>query len=354
MKTEALLKDPVIQLNLLLWMAKEQPPEGYRVRPLFCELGFRLMYIEQPFAFPVEAVRAIGSSGLDIAIKPEPDLILGRQLDATALYFEAKSGSFALASTDCRQARGHLVASGPAFGEVYAPLSRCLLCYVVPEGERQGMADCLTALRTELGSCGLNPGPFSCHGLAVAGSQVIYCWDSAFKTHVGAADDSATILNEVSEETDPAPLLLVFTDEDCPNPDIREFYRRALVEQVRVCLLCGLHPLPIGATYSATPDGLLMKTTEGVFQYLGRKRQKSLCRLIRQNVLKRTHEYWAERQSDIGFDGNSLSVTWGTPGDKEDFLDWLEDRRTTFDASRPTEEQRTLFDPQDETSSGKG
>ena len=42
MKTEALLRDPVFQLNLLIWMAKEQPANSYRVRPLFFENGFRL------------------------------------------------------------------------------------------------------------------------------------------------------------------------------------------------------------------------------------------------------------------------------------------------------------------------
>ena len=55
MKTELFLCDPVLQLNLLLWMAKEQPKDGYRVRPLFHERGFKIIYIEQPFPFPEDS-----------------------------------------------------------------------------------------------------------------------------------------------------------------------------------------------------------------------------------------------------------------------------------------------------------
>ena len=46
MKAEALLCDPGFQLNLLLWMTREQPDNAYLVRPLFRELGFDLLYID--------------------------------------------------------------------------------------------------------------------------------------------------------------------------------------------------------------------------------------------------------------------------------------------------------------------
>ena len=54
MNNELLVRDPVFQLNILLWMAKEQPAEGYRVRPVFFEHGFKIIYIEQPFPLPEE------------------------------------------------------------------------------------------------------------------------------------------------------------------------------------------------------------------------------------------------------------------------------------------------------------
>jgi hypothetical protein len=344
MRTDELLKDPVFQLNLLLWMAKEQPLENYRVYPLFYKTGFRIIYIEQPFAFPDEAAIAIKNSGLDISVAPEPELILGRKDNNRALYFEAKANSFGTDSTSCKQARAHLLASGPVFNEVLAPLNSCLLCYVVPEGVRGKMRECLTNLTTKLNNLGLRPGPFSSHGLAVSGTQINYSWDSVFKTHVDVTEDSVPVLKNVEEETDPAPLVLVFSDEDCSNDKIRAFYRQVVIDQIRACLLCDLHSHNIGAKYETTPDNLMMKTTDGIFQYLGRERQKRLRRLIHENIFKRIHEYWKEKQAGIGLEANKLIITWNIIGEKDDFLDWLEDRRTHFDTTKPPEQQPTLFD----------
>src|ERR1700676_1052256 len=132
MKPADLIRDPVFQLNLLLWMAKEQPPIGYVVKPLFFENGFAVLYIEQPFAFPEAAVVAIEKCTQNISAKPEPELLLRRMLDKKALYLEAKANSFSSTSDTARQARGHLLAAGEVFAEVLAPLQSCLLCYVLP------------------------------------------------------------------------------------------------------------------------------------------------------------------------------------------------------------------------------
>ncbi len=348
MKTEALIRDPIFQLNILLWMAKEQPSDNYYVRPLFYELGYSIIYIEHPFAFPEETSNAMKDSGLDISTAQEPDLILGRKEDNKALYFEAKANSFFAASTSSRQARAHLVASGPVFSEVLAPLDSCLLCYVVPKDGLKRMSECLTTLTTELMTKELKPGLFSCHGLTFDGKQLVYSWDSAFKAHVGLTEDMTSVLNNIDEDTDSAPLVLVFSDEDCSNTETRDFYRRVVIDQVRACLLCTLRSLPVGARYETTPDSILRRTTDGVFDYLGRVRQGGLRRLVRQNVLRRIYDHWKDRQSGVGFTDDRLTITWQVIGEKEDFLDWLEDRRLGFAADRPPEEP--LFDHLDDDS----
>jgi hypothetical protein len=344
MKADMLVKDPVFQLNLLLWMAKEQPLQNYRVNPLFYNLKFSIIYIEESFKFPEEAVKLIQNSKLDISISPEPELVLGRMDDKKALYFEAKANSFGINSTNCKQARAHLVASGPAFGEVFKPLNSCLLCYVVPEGARSLMAECLDKLKIELNDKGLKSGPFSSHGLMIKEGKIDYSWDPVFGSHVGLRYDHITILNEIEEDTDPSPLILVFSDEDCSNDTLRDFYRQVVIEQVRACLLCDLHSNDIGQKYETTPDALLTKITDGIFEYLGRERQKRLRRLIRENVFKKIFEYWQGKQFGIGLTDNLLRISWDDVEEKEDFLDWIEDRRMRFDVSRPPEEPKTLFD----------
>ena len=345
MKIELLLQDPVFQLNILLWMAKEQPPDHFRVRPLFHQLRFSVMYIEQPFPFPDESLRAMDASELEIARQPEPELILIRMEDNKALYFEAKADSFSPESSNRKQALGHLLAAGPAFAEVYAPLTTCLLCYVLPAGGCGLMGDCLAALSMKLSGKDLEPGRYSVHGLSVEDFQLVYSWDQAFCDHVGSDEQRAVLINRLEDETNPAPLLLVFSDEDCPNCETRDFYRRALIEQVRASLLCDLHSLDVGVRLAMTVDEVLVKTTDGMFNFLGRQRQKSLRRFVRKNVLCYLFDNWKEKQPDaMTLAGNEMTIRWSAGDQKEEFLDWLEDRHRAFPLSRPPEEEPTLFD----------
>jgi len=342
-KTDELLKDPVFHLNILLWMATEQPEDNYCVSPVFSKLGFEVILIEQPFKFPPEIITAINDSGLDISQGPEPEMLLGRlKSDNKALYFEAKANSFGLDSSNCRQARGHLVASGPVIHEVYYPLESCLLCYLVPDERRSDMAQCLKSLTQQLKAEHLAPGPFSCHGLAVRDEKLFYSWDEAFKHHMGVDDNETSIIENVTEDTDPTPLILLFTDEDCSNQDNRNYYRKVVIDQVRAILLCDLHSHPINEKYEKTVGDLLMKASGNKFQYLGRERQKGLGRLIHENIFKQIKEHWKDKQSGIVIEGKSLSIKWNEKQEKDAFVDWLEDRRVRFELGKPKEEEPTL------------
>jgi len=303
-----------------------------------------MIYIEMPFAFPEETIEAVQESELDIGLRPEPELILGRINNGKGLYFEAKGDSFGPESSNAKQARGHLLATGPAFGEVLKPLASGLLCYVVPDDKRGPMSESLAALARELKDQGLPAGTYSCHGLAIKDRTLLYRWDDAFRFHTGIKEDEVSVIEDLEDDTDPSPLILVFSDEDCHNPEMRDFYRRVVIEQVRACLLCDLQAVVVGDEYRVNPDDLMIKVSDGVFNYLGGERQKRLRRLIRENVFKRIHDYWKDKQSGIGLNWNQLTIQWDTPAEKDDFLNWLEDRRTKFNANKPPAEEPTLFD----------
>jgi len=339
-----LVRDPTFQLNILLWMAKEQPTEGYRVRPVFFEHGFKTIYIQQPFPLPEETSKAARESSLNISLAPEPELILARTRNGKALYFEAKVDSFSPDSSNSKQARGHLLATGPAFGEVLAPLTSSLLCYVVPDDKRTLMFDSLSDLAVELSGQGLEPGSFSCHGLRIADHELIYVWDSVFKDYVGESADSIIIIDDLESHTDPSPLILVFSEEDCPNTDNRDFYRRVILDQVRARLLCDVQSLPVNQEYEITVDELLLRTSDRIFEFLGGKRQRRLRLLVRENLFKRIRDHWQQRQRSITLDGSTLRIRWELADEKDAFLNWLEDRRVKFDASRPEPRRMPLLD----------
>ena len=94
-----------------------------------------------------------------------------------------------------------------------------------------------------------------------------------------------------------------------------------------------------------TVDEVLVKTTEELFNFLGKQRQKSLRRFVRTNVLGHLFDHWKEKQPGVmTLAGNELTIQWSTGDQKEEFLEWLEDRRRAFPLARPPQDQPTLFD----------
>jgi len=349
-----LVRDPVFQLNLLLWMAKEQPADAYVVRPLFFEQGYSILYIENPFPFPPDTLRAIEESKKEISKKPEPELILGRMRDKTALYFEAKANSFSSESETSKQARGHLLAAGEAFAEVMAPLRSCLLCYVVPEDNRPLMGVCLHELAAELATAGLKPSLHSCHGLAVESPSLRYSWDDSFRKHVGIAESSSVIMSGITEDTDPSPLFLIYTDEDYPDDEQRDLLRRCLVNQVHALLVCDINRVPPNELYQCSAESLLIEITDDLFRFLGRARQKGMRRLVTENVLRRIAEFSKDKYSGaVVVQGQQLLIRFPDESTKTAFLDWLEDfKRTTFQAKKPSDADKgTLFEQIEEDES---
>jgi len=344
MKNEALIKDPVFQLNLLLWMVKEQPSTGYRVRPFLYENGFRLVYIEQPFAFPDPTARAIEASTLNISKAPEPEMILGRDVDKKGLYFEAKADSFSPDSSNSKQARGHLLACGPAFAETLTPLQLALLCYVVPKDRCPPMAECLASLTTELQSAAMAAGPHSVHGLEVVAHDLLYSWDDSFKRHIGIAEDSVAVLHELQDDTDPSPLLLIFSDQDCPNPERSGYYRKVLINQVVAKLVSELNLLPLEKTYSITARELLQQTTDGIVDYLGRERQRNMIRIVRQNIFGRIASFCRGKSfTPAQLEADRLQVNFKDNLARAELMDWLEDpKRTAFVDQLPPTDQPML------------
>lgn len=344
MKPEEWIRDPVFQLNLLIWMAKEQPSEGYCVRPFFHEHQFEWLAVEQPFQFPVELVKAIETviqeRGIKIHRHPEPELVLKRERDRSALYIEAKANSFSAASDTSDQARGHLLAAGPAFAETNRPLESALLIYVLPSAARAGLAECLGELRGQLLTANLQPGDHSVCGLAVEGSELIYQLDSSSQRRLGSQVEEVCVMGGLTDETDPSPLMLVYSDEDCPNQERIGHYRRVLQNQVVANLLCDLHRASIEQPTTISAAQILESTSQGVFSYLGSNRKKRMERLVRENVFRKIHSYWQEKTPDlIQLSGRVLTLDFKTEDRKASFLDWLENKKTNFDDSKPSGEE---------------
>jgi hypothetical protein len=354
MSLKGIVADPVFQLNLLVWMTKDQPNGQCRVHPLFSRHGFELHYIEQPFPFPPELHDKIENASrkhaMPVKLHPEPELTIQRSSDGRAVYFEAKSQGFSSASSNAAQARGHLLACGPAFAEVYRPLTSALLDYVVPEEDTVGMRDCLRTLSTELRSeAGLEPGEFAADGLSLNGTNLLYHLDSPLRSLLPTTEGSVVIMADLREDTDPSPLLLVYSDQDLPDEMRRGHYRRVLQNQALATLLCNLHGSPSGHQPTISARDLLVETTIGVFNFLSRARQKGMERLIVENLFKRITEHWKSKlPGKVTLLGHLLGFDFTVASDREAILDWLEDsKKTAFEDTKPAGTNQLELLPQE-------
>ncbi len=351
MQISELLSDSVFQLNLLLWMAKEQPSDNWYVRPLLHELGYEVHLIDDTFRFPEKLSETLRSSELEISNAPKPDVMLHNMDDKKALYFEAKVGSFGPESSSSKQAMGHLLAcNADVFSEVYQPLKEPLLCYLIGNAEElEEMTACLEQLSGKLSAAGLKPGRYSVHGLKQQDTDIVYCWDAEFAEFASAQGKQQVVLRGLEEDTDPAPLFLVCSADDYDDSDKQDFLRRVLIAKIHRALLCRLHKLSPGDSIELDARELLEEVSEGLARFLGRDSQKNSIRLIRQNVFQRLIEYWEERLPDVmHYSDYCLQVCFSTAEQKNRVLEWLEDEnKTRFKSTRPAEpeddRQPTLF-----------
>ena len=340
MKPDDWIRDAVFQKNLLLWMAKKQSPEYFAVRPLFAERGYSVHYIDRTFDFPVETRNAIDAvikkKNIDISRAPKPELTLRHSESSHALYFEAKANSFGPDRDEAKQARGHLVATGPAFAEVFKPLKSATLTYLLPESAREGMTSCLETLSAQLREARLRVGAYSVAGLSVADGDLSYHLDETGRVVLGLLDPKVVVMTGIAADTDPSPLLLVFSAQDCPDGERAGYYRRILQNQVIVHLLCELHRASVAAPFSLSTTEILELTTQGEFEFVGREGQREMESLIRENIFRRILDYWKDRVPGlVRVDGKVLRVDFQSDSRKELFLDWLESKKTGFDDAMP-------------------
>jgi hypothetical protein len=317
-------------------MTSEQPEVHYRVRPLFHNAGFELRSIDTPLTLPETVIAVIRDKNLPIRVNPESDLRIISTMEGKELYIEAKKASFGIDSSNCEQARAHLLAVGPAAAYHFKPITNVLLSYHLPSDQCAEMRTCLTGLTEELKTHGLLPGASATCGFGTDGANICYHPDEATATFLKIPYEAQTIVINTDPETDPAPLLLVLVDEDHHDKDRIGIYRQAVIRQIHAAMLCRLHATG-DLTVQLTAHDLVMETSNGSLCYLPAKRQGRIETMVVENVFKRIREVWNEKRPEtVKLDGRAISFTFESDASREDFLDWFEDfGKTKFPDKAP-------------------
>jgi len=189
------------------------------------------------------------------------------------------------------------------------------------------------------------PGDHSTHGLALNGSALVYSIDDKFKQFTGTTESSVVVMRDLNDDTDPSPLLLVYTDDDSPDEQHRNHYRQVLLQRLVAILVCDANLLPVEQPYAITARELCIKATDGTFQYLAGDKQTCMERFIRVNIFGRIAKFWKEKPSPpVKVENQSLLINYKDKLAKVEFVDWLEDaKRTNFTDEKVDERQILLF-----------
>jgi len=286
--TAAPLRDPIYQLNFVLWML-EDLPGGAPTRPFLRDLGYTLFSLGSSLPMQPEYRLRIAGAGVDAGQAPAPDVLAVRRESSEFLIIECKGGSFGVASSNCHQARALLVVSADLRGPLGLPprpVVNAVLSYLLPEPESADLQETLEQLRRELTSAGLPVAPFSVFGLEER-PDGLYLTDrhplGTLPADVESALGEGVRIHEILEGDTGRRLYLIPWDPSVSQaPEEREFCRRILFERVLAEALSHAGRASTPGEVRLPLDDLLDKATFKLARYWrAREDVKQVIRAIR-------------------------------------------------------------------------
>lgn len=148
-----LLKDPIFQLNTLLWLA--QPlPDGNEIKPLFYKQKFTVYAIAPLFVMPIDLRLAAQETQIRMQDRVRPDIVLTQESNRKFAFIECKTSAFGPNSSTAEQARSLMIVSGLRSAEILGlaseQVSDSLLVFLISEHECSLLFQTLMNLQKEL------------------------------------------------------------------------------------------------------------------------------------------------------------------------------------------------------------
>jgi hypothetical protein len=278
-----LLGDPLFQLNTLLWLT--QPlHEDAGITPLFFRRGFTVYAVAPLLAIPPDVRLAAQNAGLDMQPSTRPDVVLTHAATERYAFIECKRSSFGTATTTAAQALTLLALAGPRAAEIMAVLvSSALSAFLVPDAEREQLAQTVDQLLDLLAAAGIAGGPGAVLALRLDGEQLCLAADAISRAFFDLPEENNPFM-EVEAETDPRPLYFIPYDPDVTQSRAeREFCKRVLFERIHSGVVAAAgraHP-PTELRFETA--GLLNDGTFGMYDlWETRSSQRHMRTILRQ------------------------------------------------------------------------
>jgi hypothetical protein len=148
-----LLRDPLFQLNSVLWLAQPMPADA-DITPLLYNQGHAVYAIAPLLTVPLDLRLVARDAALDLRDGVRPDVVLKHRTEARFAFVECKANSFGEGSDSAQQSRSLLAVASARAAEVLglAPeqVSASRLFYVVPSECQRPLEQTLSELRSQL------------------------------------------------------------------------------------------------------------------------------------------------------------------------------------------------------------
>jgi len=348
-----LVKDPLFQLNAVLWLAQPLPGKS-EITPLLYNQGFTVHAIAPLLGPPLDLRLVAQEAGISMQERVRPDLVLTQEKGHKFAFTECKARSFGPTSPTAEQARSLLVVAGPRAAEVLAlasgQVADSLLAFVIPEDDRQPLIQTLLSLRDELAEKKLRAGRFSVLGLALTDTDISIVINDIGSAFFALPAGTNPFMKR-EPDTDPRPLYFIPYDPDVVRPQSeqeKEFCKRVLFERMHSSVVAAVGRANPPAQLALECQKILNDAMFGMYgQWENRDSARHMRRLCRQFMGALTQAVNAVVPDTMAFrPGVGWKISLRDPQQHETLIDAL----TCFPCEKldlRTEPQPDLFDDQD-------
>lgn len=214
------LRNPLAQLNLLLHLSMDYPPDG-SINPFLKRAGYRVYSIDRPFSVPFDILRDLGAN---FSPKPSsscrPDLVLLNSQRACALLIECKSSSFGPDTDQGSQASTLLLIGLENFrSQIGTPwLEHLLDVFLVPAEQVELQERCLNEISSRLANRGQAVSPAQAWGLLL-GSGGVYLTNLSASPCLDECNRVLVVETEEPENYEPVRIIPIDPSIDSRDPE---------------------------------------------------------------------------------------------------------------------------------------
>ena len=283
-----LLRDPLFQLNIILWLTQPMPPQG-SITPLLHQKGFSVYAIAPALSVPPGIALAVQGSSLQTQQRVRPDVVLKRETDLNFALVECKASSFGVATEQAIQARTFLLLADELLAEVLGlspeQIHASILAYALPHSESALLKATLSTLSNELRRHHLPTGDSTIIGLDIDSRDLRVVFDKSGSRFFSIASGSHTVM-QVQPGDDPRPLYFIPYDPDVhQSPEENLFCKRILFERIHSVVLAAVGRASSPESLTLNIDNLLNEATFGMFGlWENRESLKHMQRMCRQLI----------------------------------------------------------------------